>query len=68
MCFHKLLDQKEIWLHQWIQIIKQNFNFVIKHSSSLFDFSIIKMLWAQETFHDKWHLHKITIKSSDIFF
>ena len=69
MCFHKLLDQTEIlWLHQQVQIIKQNFNFVVKHSSSLFDSSIIKILWAHKTFHDKCRLYKITIKLGDHFF
>ena len=68
MCFHKLLDQTETWLHQRIQIIKQNFKFAVKHSSSLFDFSTIKMLWAHETFHDKCRLRKITIKLSNNFF
>ena len=50
------------------EIIKQNDQTnVVKHSSSLFDFSIIKMLCAHKTFHDKCHLYKITIKLMIIF-
>ena len=42
------------------EIIKQNYQTnVVKHSSSLFDFSIIKMLCAHKTFHDKCHLYKL---------